>query len=812
YPSPLGQEHAQHTPVHTVNLSGSPPSENLSNELQVMAFSRFISSRPLTSSLLIFFISILSLTHSTVAIVTATSGNTKYVQASNDQGDAIWLKDSRKPALYTRDFGDCLGSSLINVTRFDAAYYQDNMTVLFHLEGNTNVANESLILCPMNRSVPIEANGIIPVAQSDVAGIPPIALSIPDFEGQAILRVFANSTQSEIGCYSALVTNGATFSHPDAVGSVLGLFTIMAIASSAATAIYGDDIPTMRTHYAHSLSILVLFSVFHHIFYTGALSVNWPSVLPAFWSNFAWTGGMIYSKSMQNSINQLIGNNKGNTSMVGAAGSGATAESLGGGYEISQIYRRYTPNVFRWNANSLSDYESLLRSRDIERWIIKRALANSTDGFRWYGLPTKPGLPLPGNFSGFAGTLAEEGIPATNAFMTGFLWFLILLAIVVASVICLKWSLEGLRKYKIIRQDRLAYFREHWIGFTGIAALRTMLVAFFMMIYLSLFQFTYKGSGGAAAVAAIVLVFFLGLLGAAGYACFYRLRWGHYKTKLDRLHFEKIKAFGFIPWIGIRLESRRSEKSRPLLSTGSVRCWTVQYIDENTQRIEVQQDEDYIQKFGWLSARFRRTKWWFFSLWLVYEFIRASIYGGAAGHPMTQVFLLLVVEIIAFIAFGILRPFEGARLNALVVYLLGFSKAATLALSAAFDVRFNLARIPTTIIGIVIIVIQGILACSALVAIVIGTLSSYMSLTRNHESFKPQRWEGSRQRYFAHLQKTVKDLPPSPPPVPEAPKPPGFTVKSVRRCPKIEDNDQGYADPMSSHNSIVHPLNTYGSR
>ncbi|KAI4215573.1 MAG: hypothetical protein LQ351_002042 [Letrouitia transgressa] len=664
----------------------------------------------------------------------------------------------------------------------------------------------------MNRSVPIEANGIIPVAQSDVAGIPPIALNIPDFEGQAILRVFANSTQSEIGCYSALVTNGATFSHPDAVGSVLGLFTIIAIASSAATAIYGDDIPTMRTHYAHSLSILVLFSVFHHIFYTGALSVNWPSVLPAFWSNFAWTGGMIYSTSMQNSINQLIGNNKGNTSMVGAAGSGATAESLGGGYEISQIYKRHTPNVFRWTADPSNEHESLLRSRDIERRIMKRALANSTDGFSWYGLPTKPGLPLPGNFSGFAGTLAEEGIPASNAFMTGFLWFLILLAIVVASVVCLKWTLEGLRKYKIIHQDWLAYFREHWVGFIEIAALRTMLIAFFMMIYLSLFQFTYKGSGGAAAVAAIILVFFLGLLGAAGYACFIRLRRGHYKTKLDRLHFEKNKAFGFIPWIGVRLESHRSEKSRPLLSTGSVRCWTVQYIDDNTQRIEVQQDGDFIQRFGWLSARYRRTKWWFFSIWLVYEFIRACIYGGAAGHPMAQVFLLLVVEIIAFAAFGILRPFEGARLNALVVYLLGFSKVATLALSAAFDVRFNLARIPTTIIGIVIIVIQGILACSALLAVVIGTLSSYMSLTRNFKSFKPQRWEGYRQRYFAHLQKTVKDLPPSPPPVLEEPRPPGFTVKSVRRCPKIEDNDQGYADPLSPHNSIVHPLNTYGSR
>lgn len=47
--------------------------------------------------------------------------------------------------MYTQNFGDCQGDSLINVTRFDAAYYKDNMTVLFHLEGNSALANENLM-------------------------------------------------------------------------------------------------------------------------------------------------------------------------------------------------------------------------------------------------------------------------------------------------------------------------------------------------------------------------------------------------------------------------------------------------------------------------------------------------------------------------------------------------------------------------------------------------------------------------------------------------------------------------------------------
>ena len=79
------------------------------------------------------------------SIQTTFARDTTIVEVTTDSGEELYLRDDRKPALYTQNFGDCLGSSTINVTRFDAAYYKDNMTVLFHLEGNTAVANESLM-------------------------------------------------------------------------------------------------------------------------------------------------------------------------------------------------------------------------------------------------------------------------------------------------------------------------------------------------------------------------------------------------------------------------------------------------------------------------------------------------------------------------------------------------------------------------------------------------------------------------------------------------------------------------------------------
>lgn len=70
-----------------------------------------------------------------------------YIQGTDKNGITRNLANDRYPALYTGQFGDCLGGqSLINVTSFDAAYYADNMTVLFHLTGNTNVRDESIMM------------------------------------------------------------------------------------------------------------------------------------------------------------------------------------------------------------------------------------------------------------------------------------------------------------------------------------------------------------------------------------------------------------------------------------------------------------------------------------------------------------------------------------------------------------------------------------------------------------------------------------------------------------------------------------------
>lgn len=75
----------------------------------------------------------------------ASAGGSHCIQGTDSTGQRVCLDPNRRPTLYTQDFGDCQGNSLINVTQFDGAYYSDNMTVTWNLQGQTSVHNDSVM-------------------------------------------------------------------------------------------------------------------------------------------------------------------------------------------------------------------------------------------------------------------------------------------------------------------------------------------------------------------------------------------------------------------------------------------------------------------------------------------------------------------------------------------------------------------------------------------------------------------------------------------------------------------------------------------
>lgn len=677
----------------------------------------------------------------------------------------------------------------------------------------------------MNATVPITAFALFQVGEAQVASIPSIAFEVPDFEGYARIQIFSNSTKSEIGCFQAVMRNGASFSQPAAISPILGIFTIVAILASFATAVYGVSIPHMRTHYAHSMSVLVIFETFQSIFFSGALSLQWPSVLPAWWSNFAWSAGLLPIPNMIHSVD-LFSGVSGNASQVGGAGS-AIVDNNGG--LLQQIYGR---SLAAEVVGGLTERASGLAQKAAT--LVRRDDPNNPYHYDWNGGPVTPGMPIPGDWSGFAGDLSEVNIPAPDAFMISFIWLLIVLVIVTGLIVLFKFALEGLAKLKWIAQDRLAYFRSHWTGYLIVALLRTLFIAFFSMSVMTMFQFAHRGRAGPTAIAAIVFVFFLvGVGGLAVYALRSRLRFGRFASEPDRILIHRGKILGCIPFLVPGRLSQLREKESPDKPLGSLPFVHWHFVDEDPSRPKAHQDEPYIKRFGWLSARYRVSRWWYFIFWLGYQFTRACFIGGGTTNPLAQIFGLFILDILSLVVIAAIKPYEGQRNTAVAVWLLGLTKIATTGLSIAFLPDFQIDRILATVVGVVIIVIQALLTIAVMILIIIGGISSWMSLTRNHEYFSSERLEGVRIKYFEHIavraldkeappkEKTkskskskrsssdTDDKPPGPP------KEPYFSVNSVRRLSKIEDEADDYVTEMGPNNpaataaatTVIRPVN-----
>jgi len=717
---------------------------------------------------------------SALFLAPVSAQQTSYINGTSIDGFVNkLLAQDRTPALFTGDFGDCLGGeSLLNITNFDAALYWDNATILMHLDGRTNIRNENIMLhlsldtygesrfstvidpcqngmpslCPMRASQAIGVSGVFTVTANQVSGFPQMTFSMPDVEGLARVQIFANSSKTEIACFQASLRNGKTFSQPAAVGSTLAVFTVIAIIASFAAAAYGVSITHMRTHYAHSLSVLVVFETFQSIFLTGALSLRWPTILPAWWSNFAWASGLISSPEIVRSVDSFVGVS-GNTSQVGGAGS--TVLNNNGGL-TQLIYGRLS------SIRNAGVGNNSLRSRDLGlvSSLARRQAANTGVVFNdaWNGAPVRPGLPLPGSAEGFAQTLSPLALPAQSAFLVALIWAVVAVALVLLCSTVFKFVMDGMVAAKWLKQDRLQFYRTSWLRYLAVAVLRTGLMAIFPITALASYQFAIGTGASAVAVAAVVFIILLaGTSFVVWKALHARFREGKFALASDRILLRSTRLFGVVPFVALVRLSQLKESEFAKKPRSSLPWLRLHFIDGNPQRANAHQDEPYIVRHGWLSARYRLSRWWYFACWAVYQLVRACLLGGAAGTPLAQVFGLFVVEILAFVVLCALNPYEGQRNTALAVWLLGLAKVITTGLSIAFLPDFDLNRIAATVIGVLIIIVQAVLTTAVIVLIMLGCVSTWLSLYRNKEYFITDKLDDLRIRYYDHIAERAKD-------------------------------------------------------
>lgn len=563
------------------------------------------------------------------------------------------------------------------------------------------------------------------------------------------------------------MVNGRTLSQPAILGSVTGVLTLVAVVASFLTSIYGVSVKHMRMHYAHSFSVFLLVETFQSFFLGGALTVDWPSVLPAWWSNFAWSVGIIANSQLTRAVSGFTGTRV-DVTQVGGAGS-VVLNNQGG--LLNQIYGR-----------SLND---------LTKRINDEGAASDEFAYSWAGSPQGPGMPMPGTWPGFPGTLSRVSVPPTEAFTLSLIWFAVLLLGVVVFVVLTKLLLDLLIFLKWTKTDGYNYFRQHLLGFLATALLRTAFVIFWALMTTSLYQLALHGNAGPTAVAAIVfIILFAGLGGVAAYALYFRFRDGKFEKGKDTLRVESSKKF---PFVSMVRESTLGEKERAeaprVLAAFSIP--SMKHINNDPERKTVHEDDSYVKRFGWLSARYRRSRWGFFAFYLVYSFVRACFLGAGFRSPLAQVFGFFFLELIAASVIITCRPFEGSRNNTLAAWLLSICKVVTAAFSIAFLHDFRVSRSAATVIGIIIVVVQAFVAVAALVLVGLGTFSTWMSLSRNREEF-PEEFSGLRVRWFERMEMCAEDMSRRAREAALAAQEPTehtFEVSQVRRAPKIEDDE-----------------------
>ncbi|BFZ64153.1 hypothetical protein YB2330_005292 [Saitoella coloradoensis] len=590
-----------------------------------------------------------------------------FVSAKLDTGESYGYS-----VIKTERFGSCSDNSILDASQFSAAYYEHNLSIIFDIKGHSLTTTQYVTasidvfaygetrwnisfdpcrvnidgLCPLSTEE-FDAFGLLPITPSMAKQIPAIAFHIPDFDGMVTIKLYNNETNEEVACLTSTLSNGQTFKH-GYISWILGILAVVACLSSFYSVVAEASRPLdAQAAAAHSSpSAFTVFSFFQFIAFSGAVSVVYPVIFESWASNFAWSAGIIPAPGIVSAVQRFRNSTDGNYEGVYTGG------------------------------------------------VAKRAI---------YGQEIDPGMPTPGHYKGMQGLATRIGTTTTDLFMIAFIWFLVVVAGVIVFVVAFKVIMEILAKMRIVKARRLSAFRQNWLLFLGVTVLRLMLIAFFAMVTLSIYQLTLPDAFGPKIIAGLVLAIFIITL-------FYA-------------------AFHIIQIAFTRRNKELGERvGHPL------------YDNERT-----------LKRWGWMYIQFKHQYWWFFMVFFTIEFFQALVLGLAQGHSLAQALVLMLLELVLLVLTVFWRPYAGRRANAIAI-LIALVRTVCLIIIFIFVDNFNFASIPRTVLGIVLIVIQAITMIIFVTFIVINVF--FAIIASLPEDKVPARFRNRhhkyRERVFTH--------------------------------------------------------------
>ncbi|KAI1382426.1 TRP-domain-containing protein [Hypoxylon crocopeplum] len=482
---------------------------------------------------------------------------------------------------------------------------------------------------------------VLPVPKDAAANIPSIAYDFPDLDAK--VRVFINATDGtragqSVACVEALISNGQTV---DLVGVKWAAAVVAGLALASSALLSGLGHTNAASHVA--ANALSLMSYFQAQAMIGLVGIPLPPVVQSWTQDFQWSMGIISVDWMQRIFTWYQRSTGGTPSTLITQVDSLATVSVEVQKRALDIYTRGVAMLPR----SLVEHGSNL---------LKRANVQTSFGsYVVYGIQR---------------VAFRAGIESTNLFLTGLVFFYIIMALTTLCVVAFKGCCELAAKQQWIKGDTFLDFRNGWRTVLKGILFRMALVGHPAVTILCFWEFTQSDSPALMVLA----VFFLLALNAV-------LAWASYKV--------------------IRLARRSVTMHR-----------NPAYI--------LFSDPQTLNKWGFLYIQFRASAYYFIVPVLGYTVLKALFIAFAQNAGIVQAIAFIIIEAGALIGASVLRPWMDKKTNSfnIAICVVNFLNAIFLLI---FTDVFDQPALVNGVVGVVLWILNAVCTLVLLLMLIITT-------------------------------------------------------------------------------------------
>lgn len=720
-----------------------------------------------------------------------------------------------------------------------AASVEPNLNAILNLEliaYGINAVNTTLNLCDLLSGVlcPLPqydfvGSATIPLPNSvtDSIDIPGIGFVIPDLQATAFVRLLRVGDNSEAACLRVDLSNGKTVRWTSVSwalgGLALGTVLLSVLFFLVGTLVYPPATAALTSLAHGSLSpavwaslarrkerLLLLTNLLQFAATTGILSLEYPIIYDSFTANFAFALGLIRETPIQEGIDSLRNSTGGNLTRL------AGSRKLVGGTDATRgIFNRNTRRtvIVPEPVPSIEEVTNALFEKlgggltsgsggaiAAVRGLVKRQSATPVSSIAIPAVQQQDTINAV-NY-GIPHALVNLDMSPYNAFMTVFINFLFLMAIVLALALvgAIFWILlTTIAKHKAKRRGRelghpdIEVHDEEKTGWKGVGwrglsrrgsgpfmsvlragSLRLLLVAWYPLALFTFYQWTI---GTRDSYAPIVLsVFTVLCIGVAlltlslRFIVLARRAW-RYGSLTPPASSDTVEAGAH----ATRYSSPFKPESTGIYTTPNpgkalLKRQRREVEDLAVGELLVVGGASYAPFWNAYKCRSRKTTagrrsqwkgrgWWFGMIELILvPFVTALFVAFAHASGWTQTIALLVIQSLLFLGLCIWTPYEDKSSNATHIFLAVWRVVIAGAL-IVFNESIGLNEIVRVAVGAVLAVIISVLVILFFILLVIDFVQLLIFLVRGIKLRRRTTRVGSTPAEYPQMAAQMREKP-----------------------------------------------------